>query len=101
MKEKKMDRRDFLIRAGRVGAGVTAACGLGLWLHSRSQHPGRELSGSQVRNYSVDIGADLPRMAVVSGGARDALAAAALAALGGMGKFVSRGEVVVLKPNIG
>ncbi len=101
MKEKEMDRRDFLIRSGRVGAGVAAACGLGYWLHSRSQHPGRELSASQVRNYRVDIGSELPRMAVASGGAPDALALAAMAALGGMGKFVSRGDVVVLKPNIG
>lgn len=96
-----MDRRDFLKRSSRVGAGVAAACGLGFWLHSRSRHPGQELSTSQVRNYRVNIGNDLPKMVVVSGGTPGGLAAAALAALGGMQKFIARGDVVVLKPNIG
>jgi uncharacterized protein (DUF362 family) len=99
--EEGIDRRDFLKRTSRVGAGVAAACGLGFWLRTRSRHPGQELSASQVRNYRVDIGNDLPRMAVVTGGTPAGLAEAALAALGGMQKFISRGDVVVLKPNIG
>jgi uncharacterized protein (DUF362 family) len=101
MKEENMDRRDFLKRSTRVGAGVAAACGLGFWLRSRDRHPGEGLSTSLVRNFRVDTGGELPRMTVVTGGAPAALAAAALAALGGMQKFVSRGDVVVLKPNIG
>ena len=96
-----MDRRDFLKRTSQAGAGAAAACGLGFWLHSRSSHPAREVSAAQVRNYRVDIGSDLPGMAVVSGGEPPDLVKAALAALGGMEKFVSRGDVVVLKPNIG
>lgn len=101
MKEEGINRRDFLKRSSQVGVGVAAACGLGFWLRSRSRHPGEELSSSLVRNYRVDIGNDLPKMAVVSGGTPAGLAAAALAALGGMQKFISRGDVVVLKPNIG
>jgi len=101
MKEEGIERRDFLKRSARVGAGVAAAGGLGLWLHSRSRHPGQGLSTSLVRNFSVDAGSGFPRMAVVSGGTPAALAREALAALGGMEKFVSRGDVVVLKPNIG
>jgi uncharacterized protein (DUF362 family) len=101
MKEEDIDRRDFLKRSSRVGVAAAVACGLGFWLHSRSRQPGRELTTSQVRNYGVDIGNDLPKMAVVTGGTPAGLAAAALAALGGMSKFVSRGDVVVLKPNIG
>jgi uncharacterized protein (DUF362 family) len=101
MKDEGFDRRDFLKRSTQAGLGITAACGLGFWLRSRSLHPGQELAASQVRNYRVEFGNDLPRMAVVSGGTPETLAAAALAVFGGMKKFVSRGDVVVLKPNIG
>ncbi len=101
MKEEGIDRRDFLKRSSRAGAGVAAACGLGFWLHSRSRHPGHEQPEFQVRNYRVSLSSDLPGMAVVCGGAPDSLASAAVAALGGMEKFVSRGDIVLLKPNIG
>jgi uncharacterized protein (DUF362 family) len=101
MKEEEIGRRDFLKRSSCAGVAVGAACGLGFWLHSRSRHPGHELSTAQSRDYRGNISNDLPKMAVVSGGTPAALAAAALAALGGMQKFVSRGDVVVLKPNIG
>ncbi len=101
MKAEGFDRRDFLKRSSRAGAGVAAACGLGLWLRSRSRHPGRILSTSQIRNYRIEIGSGQPQMAIVTGGNPASLAAAAIKALGGMQKFVARGDIVVLKPNIG
>jgi uncharacterized protein (DUF362 family) len=42
-----------------------------------------------------------PALSVARNGAPEALTRAALAGLGGIGKFVSRGDVVVVKPNIG
>jgi uncharacterized protein (DUF362 family) len=101
MMQEGMDRRDFLKRSSYAGVGIAATCGIGFWLQSRSRHPGLETSASLVRNYRVGSSPGLPQMAVVSGGTPAALAAAALSALGGMQKFVSRGDVVVLKPNIG
>ena len=101
MKHEMIDRRDFLKRSVQVGTAVAAAGGLGFWLSSRSRHPGREASASLVRNYRVGTDNDLPQMVVVSGGDPAALATAAMDALGGMQKFISRGDVVVLKPNIG
>jgi uncharacterized protein (DUF362 family) len=101
MRQEGLDRREFLKRSTRVGAGVAASCGLGFWLHSRSRQPGHELSAAQSRDFRINIGSDFPHMAVVSGGIPATLAAEALKALGGMQKFISRGDVVVLKPNIG
>ncbi len=101
MTEERFGRRDFLKRSSQAGLGAAAASGLGIWLHSRSRHPGQDLSAYQTRNFRVQISSGLPGMAVVSGGTPEALASAALAAFGGMKTFVSRGDVVVLKPNIG
>jgi uncharacterized protein (DUF362 family) len=42
-----------------------------------------------------------PLLSVARNGAPEALTRAALAGLGGIGKFVSRGDVVVVKPNFG
>jgi uncharacterized protein (DUF362 family) len=101
MKEANLHRRDFLKRSARAGLGMAASGGIGLWLHGRSRHPGRESSAARVRNYRVESGRDQPAMAVATGGTPETLAGAVIAALGGMARFVSRGDVVVLKPNIG
>ncbi len=42
-----------------------------------------------------------PALSVVKGADPTAATGTAIAALGGMGKFVSRGDVVIVKPNIG
>ncbi len=55
----------------------------------------------QVRNYRVRIPETMPSMAIVTGGSPVQLASEAVRALGGMRSFVARGDVVVLKPNIG
>jgi uncharacterized protein (DUF362 family) len=101
MKDESIGRRDFLKRSSCAGLAVAATCGAGFWLKSRSERPGRESSSAQSKDYRIQLAAEWPRMTVVSGGEPAALAAAALAALGGMQRFVSRGDVVVLKPNIG
>jgi uncharacterized protein (DUF362 family) len=72
-----MDRRDFI--------KITAAAGLGLSLPQRLY---------AVTAQSADL-------AVVSGPSPRAITRAAVGVLGGMRKFVSRGDVVVVKPNIG
>jgi uncharacterized protein (DUF362 family) len=72
-------RRTFL--KGAL-AGAAAASGLGL---------------------PVPAPAEAPRslLAVARNGSPEALTRAAIAELGGMGRFVSRGDVVLVKPNIG
>lgn len=46
-------------------------------------------------------GASLPDLAVITGPSPAENARAAVAALGGMGRFVSKGDKVVIKPNMG
>lgn len=78
-----MKRRDFLVRGAGIGA---AALALGP----------RHLFGSwpSTAESAVDL-------AVARNGTPPAMVQAAVKALGGMSRFVSRGDVVVVKPNIG
>ncbi len=72
-----IDRRRFI--------AATAAGGLALALGRRAH------AGTQ----------DLPGLAVATGDDPAGIARAAVGALGGMSRFVSRGDAVLVKPNIG
>lgn len=83
-----MDRRDFLRAAACAGMGLLIG-------------PGRLLPGTGL---SPVVGAGelepaLPDMVAVRNAEPVALFDAGIAAMGGMGRFVSRGQTVVLKPN--
>lgn len=77
------------------------AGGVGFWLRSRSQHPLERIAAAGVRSYQVDIDERIPDMVIASGESPAEITKAAIRSLGGMETFVSRGDVVVLKPNIG
>lgn len=80
-----MDRREFLERLGRYGvaAGSSLIVGRGMRLFAQTP-PARE-------------GYDL---VAVRGGEPGAMFDRGIAALGGMTRFVRRGQVVAIKPNI-
>jgi uncharacterized protein (DUF362 family) len=80
MKDCRFSRREFLKVAG-AAAGSAAASGGASILHAASLP-------------SVPV-------AIASGGSPGGNAKKAVAALGGMGAFIGRGDVVVVKPNIG
>jgi uncharacterized protein (DUF362 family) len=77
-----MDRRKFLKLTALAGAGLSMPWGLDL------------LAGSAEA-------AARPDLVVAHGASPGEIVKAAIDALGGMGKFISRGDVVVIKPNIG
>jgi uncharacterized protein (DUF362 family) len=77
-----MERRCFL------RLGVSAGIGLGV-------------PGIVDSLLSTPLASVPPDLAVVRGTSPTAIARSAVEALGGMGSFVSRGDVVVVKPNIG
>lgn len=76
-----MDRRDFL----RIGA----LTGIGL-----------SLQGIDTLVHAA-AATEKPDLAVVRGASPSAITKAAIDAMGGIQKFISRGDVVVIKPNIG
>lgn len=104
MQQRDISRRDALQRIG-AAAGVlagTAVLGRGLWDRGS---PGAKGPGHRAltRTFRVASAGDtLPELVIAKGDPEPAaLVRRAVDALGGMRRFVSRGDVVVVKPNIG
>ena len=94
-----LDRRTFLKLAGRAGASVAACAGLGYWLHGREASVVAQMAGGP-REYRVHPDAGTG-MVIAKGPSAERITKAAIDALGGMGRFISTGDVVAIKPNIG
>jgi uncharacterized protein (DUF362 family) len=93
-------RRLVLTRLGQAGAVLGASgalAALGVFSHGRF---GRRRSGRQVPDHRVAEEPGRPPLVVAHGTDPAALVKAALAPLGGIGRFVKRGETVLVKPNM-
>jgi len=77
-----MDRREFLKLSATAGAGLVVPAGL----HSLAE--AAEKAGR-------------PDLVVAHGASPERIVKAALDAMGGIKQFISRGDIVVIKPNIG
>ena len=76
-----MNRRDFIKLSGTAAAGTLLSTSL----------PGELLA----------VKTALPNLAVARGSSPAAITKAAIDTLGGIRRFIARGDVVVVKPNIG
>jgi uncharacterized protein (DUF362 family) len=97
-----VSRREFLLRAGAAGALVagSVATGLKLWQPNHFV-PGFEAQkGLQLPDFRVAGAKGLPSMAIAHGTTHDATIRAAIGALGGMQRFIQKGDVVMIKPNV-
>ena len=98
----RYSRREFLARIGAAGlavAGATAA-GVALWQPGH-RVPGFEpVKGITLPSYAVELPPGAPTLAVAHGADRLATIKAAIESLGGMSKFVRKGDTVLLKPNV-
>lgn len=95
-------RRDALRRIGTATAVLAGAAALGKWTWDPGGEGAAEKESPQTRDYRLGDDEARPQL-VIARNEEDpaALVAKALAAMGGMARFVSRGDVVVVKPNIG
>jgi len=96
------DRRAFLLRVLRLGGAGAATAGLGAYLAGRSRRPAETAALAAVRDHRVADRLELPELAVARGESASpaALVRRAIDDMGGMGRFIARGETVVVKPNI-
>ncbi len=100
MSAPKPPRRLVLKRLAQAGAVLGASGALAtLGSLSRGRH-GRPKEGSRVPDHRVPEDPSRPPIVVAHGTDPAAMVKAALAALGGIGCFVKRGETVLVKPNM-
>jgi len=100
--EDSVSRREFLVRLGVTGA-LIAGTGLAASKLWQPKHfvPGFEKEiGLQLRSYAPEVSKVLPSLAIAHGTEHEKTIRAALAALGGMERFIQKGDVVMIKPNV-
>ena len=96
-----LSRRDALIKLLRVAGASAGAAGLGIWLNDHSFRPEPSLAIRAKRGHTVAPSPQYPDLAILTGDDPAQLARQALEELGGIRRFVARGDVVLVKPNIG
>jgi uncharacterized protein (DUF362 family) len=101
---RDLSRREVLTRLGKAGLvlGGAAALGRAVWDKGRPGFGG-SVDGALTRDYRLrDVPRELPQLVVAKNDPDPAaLVRKAVDALGGMKRFISRGDIVVVKPNIG
>jgi uncharacterized protein (DUF362 family) len=105
-----LTRREAMIQLLRVGGIAAGAAGVSLWLSERSMRPVPPPAEHARRDHRVAADARWPKLTVAQypvaedslakAGEPRALAQTVLSNLGGIGRFIARQEVVVVKPNI-
>lgn len=93
-------RRETMLRLLRLSSMGAAAAGLGVWLQDRSQRPLEPVAAAGRPNFTVPPDPGYPEMAVIQGEDPRLLVRRAIDTLGGIGRFIVRGDVVVIKPNV-
>ena len=93
-------RRTMLVQLLRAGGLGAAAAATGLWLRGRSRRPEEEVALTLNHRFAAPADARYPEMVVAQGEDPRALVRKALEGLGGIRRFIGRGDVVVVKPNI-
>ena len=97
-----VSRREFLLRAGAAGALIAGSRrrAVKLWQPNHFV-PGFEArkrpAASELRPRASKL---LPSLAIAHGTDHDKTIRAAIGALGGMGRFIKKGDVVMIKPNV-
>jgi uncharacterized protein (DUF362 family) len=95
-----LGRREAMVRLLRLGGVAAGAAGLGIWLNGRGRRPAAPVAIAVHPNFQVPADEALPEMAVVQGDDPARMVRRAIQELGGIHRFISRGDVVVIKPNV-
>ncbi|MGD0200569.1 MAG: DUF362 domain-containing protein [Bryobacteraceae bacterium] len=98
--EQRRGRREFVADLLRAGALAGLAGGAGWWLSRRGQQPEEPPAPGFERSHAAAPDPKFPQLAVVRGQEAGAAVRRAIEELGGMRRFVGRGDIVVIKPNM-
>jgi uncharacterized protein (DUF362 family) len=95
-----MKRRDFIKKTGQAAALAAVTGGTGLLFHNRQVNATEKLV-SKSANFEIAADKNFPKMVLAKNTDHTAALNAALDAVGGIKRFVSKGQKVTIKPNIG
>jgi uncharacterized protein (DUF362 family) len=100
--EAAITRREFLIRAGGAGALIAGSvlAGRALWTPEHYLPGFQQERGLHLPSYKIDDPKTLPTLAIAHGQTHEKTINAAIGALGGMERFIEKGDIVVIKPNV-
>ena len=98
---EKTSRREFLLRSAKAAAAIAAAGFLARQFRDKEGPAAGSMAEPMERLPDFSIPEQSGKMAIATGADRVKTVRASLDALGGMGKFVGRGDRVVLKVNAG
>jgi len=91
-------RREFLVRFGSAAAASALVAGVGRTLYRPpSTRPGGEATSFSVRDFSV--GPEINGISIMTGSDRARTFSGAVEGLGGIGRFIEKGDRVVIKVN--
>src|ERR1019366_1971550 len=95
-----LSRRDALVKLLRVAGAGAGAAGLGLWLSKHNCCPKAALDIAPKSGHTIATDPKLPEMAVITGDDPAQLTCQVVEELGGIRRFIARGDIVLVKPNI-
>ena len=95
-----LTRREAMLQLLRVGGVAASAAAAGVWLNDHSFRPVPAKAEQARRDHRIVDDSQFPHLTVVQGGEPRELVQRAFENLGGIRRFVSHQDVVVLKPNI-
>jgi len=95
-----IDRREALLRVLRLAGLSAGTAATAYWLSTRTAKPTEHLLVNARRDHTIPANPQFPDLAVVHGGAPAVMVQRALHELGGIQRFISRGDIVIVKPNI-
>jgi uncharacterized protein (DUF362 family) len=98
----KISRREFIFRAGTAGAIIagSVAGGFSLWQRKHFVPGFQPEKGLRLLSYRLNEARGLPSMSIAHGAEHEKTITAAIGALGGMERFIKKGDIVVIKPNV-
>ncbi len=96
-----MNRRAFIRDLGITAGAAAGFTALGLLSYSREPVRHAEETIHQWKDFRTEMSGALPELAVVRGTRVEPMVREALGRLGGIERFVRKGEKVLLKPNVG
>jgi uncharacterized protein (DUF362 family) len=96
-----MDRREFITKTLPASAIGLTSVGIGFFFHNREVKKVAKIEEAKIINVSVPEDASLPKMVIAHGNNPELLVESAINQLGGIKRFVTVNDVVLIKPNIG